>query len=68
MEGSQYIAHFMEALFDSKNSSIILIFEYADGETLEKFIERASRKEIQLTSEMLTTIAFNLFSAINFVH
>ena len=42
--------------------------EYIQGQTLDKFIQGANRKEIKLTEPMLKKLVLNLVSAVDFVH
>jgi len=68
MEGSQYISKFKEIFWRKKDHHLILIMDYAEGMTLREFIQKASKKDIKLSTEMATEIAYNLLSAINFIH
>ena len=71
MDGCRYIPRLRDVLWPKDGGNrdfIIIIMDHLEGMTLKQFIDRASRKEIELDEGMLSTIAYNLTSAVNFLH
>ena len=68
--GEPYIPSIIEVFWPSigDEKTIIIVMELVKGVTLIKFIEKANKKKIKLTSAMVLKISFNIISALNFLH
>jgi len=71
MPGNKYITGLKGVYFSDDEESekcCLIVMEYAEGRCLKTFIQRAAKSKICLTSQMIHTLCFNLFSALNFLH
>jgi len=66
-----YIARLLDfywAQAASDSYYALIVMEFVEGRTLKNFIEDANNKTLELSSEMVNKIIFNLLSAVNFIH